>query len=326
MSDATVRGRFVWHELMTTDVKAAGAFYSRVAGWKTQTWDKDKSYTLFTAGGRPIAGLMLLPEEAKAMGTPPNWLAYIGTENVDETAREAVALGAKLLKPATNIPGTGRFAVLQDPQDAVFAVFTPLPPSSSDSTPVVEGFSWHELATTDWRASFTFYQRLFGWEETSAMDMGPAGTYQMFGLTGRPFGGVFNKPKEMPGPPAWTSYISVPDSKKSAAATTRASGRILNGPMEVPGGDLIAQGMDPQGAAFAVHSAKAAAAEKPAKAKPVTTTRAKAKSAKKKPARSTTPAKRRAAAKPKASAKKAKAAPRRSAKSKKKAPSRKRSR
>jgi predicted enzyme related to lactoylglutathione lyase len=308
---------------MTTDLKSAGAFYGRVAGWKTQSWDKDQSYTLFLAGGRPMAGLMPLAEDAKAMGAPPNWLPYVGTESVDETARQAAALGAKVLKPATDIPGTGRFAVLQDPQGAVFAAFTPVPPSSD--SPVVEGFSWHELATTDWRASLTFYQRLFGWEETSAMDMGSDGTYQMFGLKGRPFGGVFNKPKHMPGPPAWTSYISVADSKKAASAATGVGGRILSGPMEVPGGDWIAQGKDPQGAVFAVHSVKAAAATKPAKAKPVTTTRAKSKSTKKKPARST-PAKRRAAAGPKRSAKRAKAAPQRSVKSKKKTGSRKRRR
>ena len=325
MSDATVRGRFVWHELMTTDVKSAGAFYGRITGWKTQSWDKDQSYTLFLAGGRRMAGLMLLPEDAKAMGAPPSWLAYIGTENVDEAAREAVSLGAKILKPPADVPGTGRFAVLQDPQGAVFAMFTPSPASPDDGIPAVGDFSWHELATTDWRGAFTFYQRLFGWEETSAMDMGPDGTYQMFGLKGRPFGGVFNKSKQMPGPPVWTSYIKVADSKKAAAAVTRFGGRILSGPMEVPGGDLIAQGMDPQGGAFAVHSVKAAVAKRPVKAKSVTVTRAKSKSAKKKAAKST-PAKRRAAVKPKPSAKKAKAAPRRSARRKKKTGARKRSR
>ena len=50
MSNADIRGRFVWHELMTTDAKAAGAFYPKVTAWKTQAWDKDPSYTLWVSG------------------------------------------------------------------------------------------------------------------------------------------------------------------------------------------------------------------------------------------------------------------------------------
>jgi hypothetical protein len=45
-------------------------------------------------------------------------------------------------------------------------------------------------------------------------------------------------------------------------------GKIVNGPMQVPGGDWIAQGIDPQGAMFAVHSLKPASkADAPKKAK-----------------------------------------------------------
>ena len=60
-ANSTVRGRFVWHELMTTDTKSAAAFYTKVAGWKTQVWNQHPSYTMFTAKGRPMAGLMAQP-------------------------------------------------------------------------------------------------------------------------------------------------------------------------------------------------------------------------------------------------------------------------
>jgi predicted enzyme related to lactoylglutathione lyase len=70
---------------MTTDTaKSAADFYSKVAGWKTQAWDQNPSYTMFIAQGRPMAGLMALPEPS----TPLMWLPYIGTPNVDETARQ----------------------------------------------------------------------------------------------------------------------------------------------------------------------------------------------------------------------------------------------
>jgi predicted enzyme related to lactoylglutathione lyase len=207
---------------------------------------------------------MALPEPS----APLTWVTYIGVPNLDETLRQAESLGGKIVKKPEDIPTIGRFALVQDPQGAMFAAFTPLPRSGStampDAPPGVGDFSWHELATTDWRSGFNFYKSLFGWEETDSMDMGPMGTYQMYGWKGgQMLGGMFNKAKEQPGPPAWLPYIKVPDAKKAAATAKQLGAQIINGPMEVPGGSWIAAGIDPQGAMFAVHSAKPA--EKTAK-------------------------------------------------------------
>lgn len=264
MADPTGRGQFVWHELMTTDTKSAGEFYSKIMGWKSKPWAEDRSYTLLQMDGRQMAGLMA----TQTPGAPPSWLTYIGTPNVDETVKQAGALGAKVHKAPSDIPTIGRFAILEDPLGAVFAVFTPLPgqPAPPDAAPGLGDFSWHELATTDWRAALMFYQRLFGWEETSAMDMGPGmGTYQVFGWKGRAAGGIFNKPAQMPGPAVWLPYIRVTDAKGAARTIKRLGGKVINGPMEVPGGDWITQGLDLQGGMFAVHAVAAPAAMPAAK-------------------------------------------------------------
>jgi len=284
MVDEQLRGRFVWHELLTTDTDAAADFYKRVVGWTIQPWSSDASYTLFMAGDRPMAGLMILPEDAKNMGAPPHWLTYIGTANVDHTAQRAAELGGQVLRPAENIPSAGRFAIVRDPQGAVFGVYTPAQPQSVARTgqPGVGDFSWHELATDDWSAAWPFYQTLFGWEKTSAMDMGPEmGTYQMFGRDGQSVGGMFKRPPSVPA--HWMPYVMLKDAKTAAHIVAGLGGRVVNGPMEVPGGDLIAQGIDPQGVAFAVHSKKpaATAAAEPAPARGT---------AKKTAARSTQPA------------------------------------
>ncbi len=144
-------------------------------------------------------------------------------------------------------------------------------------------FSWHELATADYRAAWEFYRTLFGWEYRELFDIGAGGVYWMFGRVGAgpTLGGMYNKPPETPAPPHWLCYVRVPSADKAAAAVARLGGGVVNGPMEVPGGDRIAQCVDPQGAAFAVHSvtvAKPAAQRKPAKAKPKK--KVKAKSAK----------------------------------------------
>lgn len=269
------RGEFVWHELLTSDPKAAGSFYNKVVGWKSESWPKDPSYTMFVAKSGPIAGYMLLPEEAKAMGAPPNWTSYIGTTDVDGTAREAERLGGRVLRRPDDIPEVGRFAILQDRQGAVFAIYASRNEYNASDMPGLGEFSWHELATSDIESAFDFYESLFGWQKTSAMDMGEMGVYQMFGLDGRVLGGMYRIPPTMPAPPHWLPYALVPDSKKAADVVKRLGGQIVNGPMEVPGGDWIAMGIDPQGAAFAVHS-KTQAAPEPVKAAPAKRAAAKA--------------------------------------------------
>ena len=294
----TLLGSFIWCELMTTDTSAAESFYKKVVGWTAKPYAPDGSYTVFNnSSGAGVAGMMLLPEAAKQMGAPPNWMMYVGTPNVDDTAMKIAQKGGRILKQPADIPGTGRFAVVQDPFGAAFAIFTPGTAGPGRGEAAVGDFSWFELYTPNPEGAWKFYESLFGWEKTSAMDMGDMGTYQMFGRGGGiPNGGIMKPP---PGAPAaWMPYALVKDAKAAAALATANGGKIINGPMEVPGGDWIAQGIDPQGAMFSVHSLKPAA-PKPAAAK-------KAKPAKKKDAKKT--AAKKAKAKPsKKSAKPAKA-------------------
>jgi predicted enzyme related to lactoylglutathione lyase len=270
MSNAEIRGRFVWHELMTTDTDAASDFYSHVVPWKTEDSGMP-SYTLWMSGKFRAGGLMAIPEDDPS-ATPPHWIIYIGTPDVDETVEAAEKLGGKILKAASDIPGVGRFAVLSDPQGAAFAVFTPAPASGDGASPggAVGDFTWHELATTDPDAAFDFYSRLFGWSKGAGHDMGEMGVYQLVSHGGQDVGGIY-KARDNSTPPSWLSYVRVADAAKAANAAKSAGGRILNGPMEVPGGSWIVSMLDPQGGAFAVveapraANAAEAAAPKPAR-------------------------------------------------------------
>ena len=107
----------------------------------------------------------------------------------------------------------------------------------------------------------TFYKELFGWQPSEAMDMGEMGQYQMFNRGERMIGGMMNKSKEMAHvPPHWAIYFRVADINDATERIKGNGGQILNGPMEVPGGDWIVNGMDPQGATFALHQKKSEAA------------------------------------------------------------------
>ncbi|HYM42678.1 MAG TPA: VOC family protein [Steroidobacteraceae bacterium] len=331
MSTADIRGRFVWHELLTTDTAGAAAFYPKVVPWRTQP-SSMPGYTLWLAGESQVGGLMALPSDAA--GTPPHWLVYIGTPNVDATAEHAQRLGARVVKAPSDIPNVGRYAVLADPQGATFALFTPGPGGGGIAAPGAGVFSWHELATTDVAAALRFYGELFGWSKGPGHDMGAMGIYQIFERFGVQVGGICNVQGPAT-PPSWLSYVQVADSGRAVSAAKGAGGRLLHGPMEVPGGSWIALFMDPQGGAFAVHemprAAKpAAASPKPAPLapKPASTAAAKPapapkaaapkKAAKKKPAKKAAKkkvAKKKAAKKP-ARRKPAKKAARRPAKRK----------
>jgi predicted enzyme related to lactoylglutathione lyase len=261
-NEDSARGRFVWFDLMAPDVEAAKAFYPADTGWGTQLWEAPgMSYTMWTAGERPMAGIMVMPAEAAAAGAHPHWLAYVSVPDTDATVARAQELGAKVMVPPTDIPTVGRFAVITDPQGATIAPFTPAPGSMGppEGPPAVGDFSWHELATSDHEAAFAFYSELFGWEKVSEFDMGPElGIYQLYGRGGTPLGGMMTKSAQMPGPPAWLHYARVADVNAAAEAVREHGGQILNGPMEVPGGDWIVMVLDNQGTPFAVHQVKGA--------------------------------------------------------------------
>jgi uncharacterized protein len=257
-------GRFVWHELMTDDPDAAIAFYSKVVGWTITPWADDPSYRQWTApGGKTVGGIMRLPPEGEQLGAPPHWLFYLSVADAEATALEAAARGGKVLTGPVEMTGVGKFSVLSDPQGAVFAILEAAGPARQDAPPAPGDFSWHELMSTDWPAAWDFYHGLFGWQKTDAMEMGPGNVYQMFGWKGKAAGGMYNQPPETPRPPHWLSHAMVPNADAAARRVRALGGQVLNGPMDVPGGDRIAVCLDPQGAAFAVHSTAQVVAARP---------------------------------------------------------------
>ena len=253
MSNAEIRGLFVWHELMTTDPQGAAAFYAGVFRWKTQL-SSVPGHTLWMSGEVGVGGLMAQPEEARMGGMPPSWLVYLGTVDVDATVQAAQRLGGRVVKDAVDIPAIGRFAVLADPQGAVFAVFTPAAPAPAGAAAsrVISQFSWHELATSDLQGAFDFYSTLFGWKKGDAHDMGAGHVYQIVEREGTMIGGIYRL-QDPSRPPYWLAYVEVDDLDGAVASVRAAKGQIVQEPHEVHGGDRVARILDPQGGAIALH-------------------------------------------------------------------------
>jgi predicted enzyme related to lactoylglutathione lyase len=283
MTDDTVRGRFVWHDLLTPNSEGAHEFYGKAVGWQTQAWEQDGSYLMFAGPSGPIGGTV----ETRA--TAPQWLPYISTADVDATVEAATRLGAQVQTPATALPNGGRFAALIDPQGAPFGIHASTAEPAPETSPQPGEFSWHELSTSVAPSiAFGFYAALFDWDEISQHDMGPMGPYLIFGRNGKQLGGMFDKGSTgKPGSAYWLGYVSVTDLDATVAQAKAARGSLLHGPMDVPGGDRIAQLMDPHGAFFALHMAatatKAPARRSAPKKRPVKKAAAKKKPAKKTP-------------------------------------------
>lgn len=243
---------FVWYELMTTDPAAAEDFYKHVVGWGARDSSlPNLRYTLFSAGPAPVAGMMALTKDACEAGVRPGWLGYIGVDDVDAAKERATRAGAIVHHQPTDIPGVGRFAVLGDPQGAVFALFKPATPSEPPAPMKPGHIGWHEFHAADGAQAFAFYSGLFGWEKGDAVNMGPMGVYQIFNVGGRGIGGIFTKPPHEPSP-YWLYYFTVPAIEDAAARVREKNGKVINGPTEVPGGAFIINGLDPQGAIFAL--------------------------------------------------------------------------
>ena len=263
------QGNPCWYELTTSKgrLKAAEHFYTSVFDWTFQDAGMQGfDYHLAQHGSDVVAGMMQMPDDASAM--QPFWMIYFAVDDIDAFVDAATAAGALVRRGPDDVPGTGRFALLTDPQGATFGVLqadmSKLSAAEIARAERGEGAfhstlpgrcNWNELMSTDPAAAFDFYSRLLGWTRGSAIDMGELGSYQLFQRAGTDIGGMMGL-GDSPAP-SWLPYFGVHGSVANTIALIEsAGGSIHHGPLEVPGGMFIAVGQDPQGAWFAVTGAE----------------------------------------------------------------------
>lgn len=252
-------GGFIWYELMTTDPDAAGLFYSAVvSGWKFgEPVPVEVDYRMIgRSDGGNAGGVLKLTDEMLEHGARPVWMGYLHVADVDAAVSAAQADGAQAMMPAWDVPGVGRLAMITDPQGAPIYLMNPIPPEGQEnktsdvfSVDQPQHVRWNELSTTDPDGAIAFYSRHFGWSQEGDMDMGEMGKYRFIQHSGVGIGAVMPKMPQMP-VSLWTYYIGVDDIDRAATAIESGGGSILNGPMEIPGGEYALNAMDPQGASF----------------------------------------------------------------------------
>ena len=123
-------GEFCWTEIITDNMETCKSFYTNVFGWElnqSEATGEDFEYLEYNnPGSYPMGGIFkMTPEMCGGEEVPPpHFMNYIAVDNVDETAAKAFELGGKIVTPPADIPNVGRFAMIQDPTGAAFAVLT----------------------------------------------------------------------------------------------------------------------------------------------------------------------------------------------------------
>ena len=262
-SKTSTHGSFIWYELLTPDPKGAKAFYDAVVGWDIEPEPAgEMDYRMIRrSDGANAGGVMRLTDEMTSHGARPTWLGYVAVDDVDATIGSTEKSGGKALMPAFDIPGVGRIGLTADPQGAPIYVMRATPPEGDEdkvsdvfSTSAEQRVGWNELSTSDPAAARQFYGQQFGWTSDEFMPMGEMGEYRFLDHQGVRIGAIAGT---MPGQqPLWRYYFRVPSIAAAKQTAEERGGTIAMGPHEVPTGDWIIIGLDPQGAEFALVGGK----------------------------------------------------------------------
>jgi predicted enzyme related to lactoylglutathione lyase len=246
----TAPSRFIRHDLMCTDPAAGTRFYTELFGWKT-TEVKVMGATIqrLSVGDRVLGAIVPFD---KSHGYPSHWVPYVYVASIDDCCKRVRELGGQVCMGATDIP-PGTFAMVNDPQKALFSPFTPRSgaPAEPPATPGMGEFCWDELLTNDVAGARQFYQSLFGWGAKD-WDMGPEGTYTLFSIGETPHAGMMQIPEGAPQPPAWLPYVLVDDADANVARANEMGGQVALPPKDIPDVGRIAVLVDPTGAVFAI--------------------------------------------------------------------------
>jgi len=240
-------GKFVWHDLLTHDVRADTTFYGPLFGWEFIPVPEGK-YLVVTQNGTPIGGIV--PLEKKDQNVYSQWLSYLSVPDVDSAAGLTERNGGRVYREPFDLPGRGRVAIILDPEGAPLALVRSSVGDPLDEKPVYSRWLWNELWTEDKDASLAFYTSLVGYARDD-LDLGGEAPYTVFSKKEIPRAGAVEIQIEGV-EPHWLPYITVTDPAKVASRAEELGGKILLSVERVAGVQQAVVMADPSGAVFAI--------------------------------------------------------------------------
>lgn len=249
-----IPGSVCWIEVSTTDPAASRDFYAGLFGWVYQVTEAPGSGQHSTAlcGGRPVAGLVGVPAQAKQL---PAWMPYLASANIAHTAAAFNRWGGRTLYGPADVAGQGTVFIGSDPTGGVIGFWQP-DVWWTFGTDNPGALFWAELNTWDGVAADEFFVKLFGYRTRQIGD-GVEVDYTTWSRNGRVLLGrlQMNQDWAAPGTAAhWLLHFAVDPRSGTDAAVARVvelGGRLDIGPYDSELG-RIAQVADPTGAVFAL--------------------------------------------------------------------------
>lgn len=250
--DTVVRpGAIVWMDLLTADVATASEFYSDVFGWRIVTSDSG-DYAYATLNGRPVASIVAYDEDiGDAEGL---WLPSIAVADVDRAVDKVKAHGGTIVEPPEELPGRGRYVLIEDPTGAV-AMLLRAEGGDPERSETANGWLWSELWTDDVDAATKFYEAVIAYR-TVAVNDGGGSRYKVMGRDRKPHASVVHTP--LPDvEPNWLTYLLVDDVDATARRVLQAGGAVLLPPLKDGFNEDVAIVADPTGGVFALQQKEA---------------------------------------------------------------------
>ncbi|MFV0576501.1 MAG: VOC family protein [Vibrio sp.] len=246
-TNAKTHGQVIWRDLATTAPEKVKPFYHNVFGWDYQTVSDD--YSLITYQGNYIAGIAKMP----ANNSTNYWMPVISTNDIDLTLLKSEQAGGKTLLGNTNLKGRGEFAVIQDPQGAVFSVLNTVS-GDPKALPKLNGsWMWQEVWSEDTVKSHNFYQKL-GHFTYNTKKFG-SHEYPYLSISDQPSFGFVQKPNSEV-PTTWANYIKVADVDATVAKVKQNGGDVLMMPTAKVRNGTVAIIRDPAGAGLVIQEMK----------------------------------------------------------------------
>ena len=242
-------GRFVWYDLMTTDLDGARRFYSELFNWKFKEEDMTGAgkYNAIVVGDTGMGGMV--PMEPSD-GLPSHWIGYVTTDDVDAATTKASTLGGKIGREPFDIPKVGRMSVIVDPTGGMISPFKFAGDPAPEAAPAPGRFVWHELLTHDVESAKAFYVGVFGWK-LGEMDMGDKGTYWLLKQGDKDAAGMMQMPTSAPAPSHWLFYVGVENVDETTDRAAALGATIMVPPTDIPKMGRFSVLTDPTGAPVA---------------------------------------------------------------------------
>lgn len=251
LSEEPLTGKFIWHDLVTTDLEADKRFYSGLFGWtyEQRRGPNGNPYTLAKSGDRFVAG-MVVEQRPKDGSDISRWLGYLSVPNLGLAVKQNGTAGGSTVVERLDISDFVRVAAIIDPQGAVLGLAQSSIDDPDDSHAGKPGrVVWDELLASDPAAAARFYKALAGYKVN--MQQRNGGEYTLLIADGVKRAGILENPLDGV-EPLWLTYFGVQDVKATAAKVSGLGGRVLLAPAAHIRDGKLALVVDPSGALLAL--------------------------------------------------------------------------